>query len=288
MYEQLPQYLRDLLEEMKRHLKPGRRGRMVPPSPDEDVEFWRMVDLFIESARKEGINISMKSLAEMLGVGYQSLVNRYRMWEEIKKSAGDQVQQPEPVGEGEATIIPPQAPQPAAPQPAQQQQGQAGEVIELHPTVQSAMIKAALNVMKKQGEKITSEVAEDLIKLGIHIYDNYADWCFKHDFKNLMECVDYIFNTFDKIEQENTELKVKLEQLEQKYEHLKRFAQRLFAKTIGRPDPERVVGVVGSYIDEIMESCLDPDTAYAIAYRLLELLDRLLNAFYTAEQKAAV
>ena len=74
----LPQYLKDLLEELKRRIKPGRK-KPQPPDPEEDVEFWRMLDLFLESARREGLNISMKSLADMLNVGYQALLNRYRM-----------------------------------------------------------------------------------------------------------------------------------------------------------------------------------------------------------------
>ena len=307
MYEpQLPQYLRDLLEEMRRHLKPGRRGKLLPPTPEEDVEFWRMVDLFLDSVRREGLDVSMKRLAEMLDVGYQSLLNRYKMWEEAKKELGELASEPPALqvpgaesGGGEVTIIPPQPQrQPAQPQPPASPQpqaapspplqGQPSEVIEIHPQVQLAMARAAIEVMKKRGEQITKEYAEELIKLGLHVFDRYAEWCYKHDFKNLKECVDHVFQNFDSMEQENEELKARLGELEERYEHLKRFAQRLLRKTLGQPDPERVIGVVGVYIDRIMGSCLDPDTAYAIAYRLLDLLDRLLNAYYQDGRIAAL
>ena len=280
----LPQYLRDLLEDLRRRLKPGRK-KPQPPEPEEDVEFWRMLDLFLESARREGINISMKTLADMLNVGYQALLNRYRMWNETKsqlESMGLETPPP-PGGGGDVTIIPPHVRQPPQQPPAE---ARPGETIEINPQVQLAMAKAALDVMKKRGEQITKDFAEELIKLGLHVFDRYAEWCHKHDFKNLKDCVDYVFKNFDSMEQENEELKTRLGELEEKYEHLKKFAQRLFAKTLGQPDPERVIGVVGAYIDEIMASCLDPDTAYAIAYRLLELLDRLLSA-YVSERVAA-
>ena len=101
-------------------------------------------------------------------------------------------------------IIPPQTPQPPQQQQASlQQQPQPQETIEIHPQVQLAMARAALDVMKKRGEQITKNVAEELIKLGLHVFDKYTEWCHKHGFKDLKACVDHVFENFDSMEQEN-------------------------------------------------------------------------------------
>lgn len=287
----LPEELRELIDELKRRLVPGRGGDLTAPNPKDDPEFYRYLDLLIDTAKDQGIKLTQKDIADLLGVPYARLRQRITQWHKIKDmiegvGAPETVKEAKEVGELQARmeemesgieIEPPGMPEKPSTQKPKHVTAQVVEDITVSQDVAVAVAHAVKRVFRKLGESVAKEEAEKMITLGVHFYKEYSRWCYSHGFKDLKECIDHVMGTYDNLVEESVMLKNRVEELEREVAGLKAFAKILLRKTLEKGDPEFILASVQSMVDRILDSCIDPDKAMKLAEQLYRLAEQLIK-----------
>lgn len=180
-----------LLDEIKAIV--DRHGGKLP-GVQEAPELYSKILAFLDIAREEGVKITIKEIADRLGVSYALLRKRLHDYRKMESKPGEEpvaTAAPAPV-----ETIPPAMAQPEEPQTdtgGEDQITRPGEPI----TTRTAMriMEAVKRHLGKKAEHLAKEEVERIIKMGVHIYESFEKQCYSNGYDDVIKCIDDAFDT---------------------------------------------------------------------------------------------
>ena len=178
--QQTLDYLKSVVEE---------RGDI--PSVNEDPSFYEALMVLWETLKSEKARISLKDLAEYLGIDYQKLRKYKSIYRKEREEYGlDEVIKSE---SSLPDAVP--APQPTRPQPPSRPQ-KLGSEYSLRGATLRQVEKNMVKTISKKVEDVIREEADLVFRLGKEFYTMWRAKCFSAGYDNLVNCMHDAANFF--------------------------------------------------------------------------------------------
>lgn len=213
-----------LLEELKKVIEEN--GGSLP-SPKANPEFYARLQAFLDLAKEEGIKMTIKEVAERLGVPYATLrayLLKYRRAEMSEEPVKIETPTEEPVSVD------------VAPKPKPEKGGKKKAEVKERPespiTLRTEMriAEAVKRYLGKKAETLTKEEVEKLIAIGKRVRESYEKLCYNYGYEDVIKCLDDAFVSLFDIVPEYEELKERYETLKSIAKELARLAEPTLAK----------------------------------------------------------
>jgi mRNA-degrading endonuclease RelE of RelBE toxin-antitoxin system len=174
------------------------------PTHTESPDFYAALDSLFNMLRQEGVRISLKDIAEYLGVDYVNMRKHRSLWKKETEDYG--------INETVQAQVP-QLPDAVMSQPQQQIQHPLQNLPQ-PPSFKSATArqveKKIVDVVRKKVEDVIREEAEVVFKIGKEFYARWKPKCYSSGYEDLVECmhkaVEFFFEYKDVVEMLESEL----------------------------------------------------------------------------------
>jgi len=210
------------------------------PSPAVDREIWEEVDALVSALKSLNYPVSLKELADELGVSYNSFMKYYKSYQRMAESNEKGEEQPKveisrpksseegkegsEAPKGEANKVEASETTPAVPQ-----ERQALEV-----STKAELLRRIRQKYIRKAEPLSEQHVEMIVSLGTRFYENYGNQCIQNGYEKLEDCMDdamdalfnkmpeyeYLKEQFDKVVDAGAKLMLKLAEYAKKAQDL--------------------------------------------------------------------
>ena len=228
--------LTKLFDMIKEYVK----GKGGLPSPTVDREIWEEVDALVSALKSLNYPVSLKELADELGVSYNSFMKYYKSYQRMAESNEKGEEQPKveisrpksseegkegsEAPKGEANKVEASETTPAVPQEQ--------HVMEV--TTRAELLRRIKQKYLKNVEPLSEQHVEMIVSLGERFYENYGNQCIQNGYEKLEDCMDdamdalfnkmpeyeYLKEQFDKVVDAGAKLMLKLAEYAKKAQDL--------------------------------------------------------------------
>jgi len=200
------------------------------PSPTADREIWEEVDALVSALKSLNYPVSLKELADELGVSYSSFMKYYKAYQRTLESNEKEeelpkveVSKPKPSEESkeesEANNSGSNKAEASGSTPAVPQEQRVFET-----TTKAEILRRIRQKFIRTAEPLTEQHVEMLVGLGERFYENYGNQCIQNGYEKLEDCMDdamdalfnkmpeyeYLKEQFDKLADAGAKLLLKL------------------------------------------------------------------------------
>ncbi|MFP3265642.1 MAG: hypothetical protein RXO54_07400, partial [Acidilobus sp.] len=165
------------------------------PSPAVDREIWEEVDALVSALKSLNYPVSLKELADELGVSYNSFMKYYKSYQRMAESNEKGEEQPKveisrpksseegkegsEAPKGEANKVEASETTPAVPQ-----ERQALEV-----STKAELLRRIRQKYIRKAEPLSEQHVEMIVSLGTRFYENYGNQCIQNGYEKLEDCM---------------------------------------------------------------------------------------------------
>ena len=254
------EYVQQTLEYMKSIVE--QLGDM--PTPNEDPNFYEALEALMNVIKEERLKLTMKDIAEYLGIDYAKLRKNRSLHRKEKAEYGlDETPTQQPQLPDAVMSEAPPKPQPMPAPPVRK----TPQVTALHSATMRKAEKTMVSLVAKKVEDVIREEADLVFNIGKEFYLMWRAKCFSIGYENLLNCLhDGMKFFFD--------YKDMVEMLEQELEECKTSVKYLLATQ--KPEIRRAI-LLEKAKELVKEaSRLPPSEQKMIVDKVLAILEKLV------------